>query len=118
MKNNHIIFLPSCRLWISLSHRDFYFFMDKYWLRHAHLYFTLQRFSVLVTTKHKKNSPTSINMNSCHTYFLPSCRVWISLYHRYFDIFPGRILVYMCSFLFHITQIQCLGDHKIVGKWL
>ena len=32
--------------------------------------------------------------------------------------FYGLILVEICSFLFHITQIQCLGDHKIVEKYM
>ena len=32
--------------------------------------------------------------------------------------FYGLILVEMCSFLFHITQILCLGEHKIVEQCL
>ena len=32
--------------------------------------------------------------------------------------FCGWILVEICSFLFLVTQIQCLGDHNIVEEWL
>ena len=29
--------------------------------------------------------------------------------------FYGWILVEICSFIFHMTQIQCPGDHKRIG---
>ena len=49
---------------------------------------------------------------------LPYCRVLIIFSHRALGIFYGWILVDISAFLFLVNQIQCLGYHKIVGKWL
>ena len=55
-------------------------------------------------------------MNSCHNMLLPYSVVWIYMSHIGFDIFNGWILIQLHQFLYHITQIQCLGDYKIVEK--
>ena len=58
-----------------------------------------------------------MNMKNYHSIFLPFYRVGISLYHTAFDIFYALALVKKCSFVFHITQIQCLGHKSKYQKY-
>ena len=60
--------------------------------------------------KNVGNGSSSINMNIIHNILLPSYDVWILLSHMIFDFFG--------QFPFIVTQIQCLSDHKMEGKWL
>ena len=121
----------SLRLWIQshvstilqsvdiiVSQSLIYIFMGEYQVRRAHFYFTSPRFSVLVIIKQQENGSRSINMKNHHKFFSHyveyeyHCRIYPLTY------FNWSILFQMCSFIFHITQIQCLGHDKIVEIWL
>ena len=119
MNNHHNYILLSCRVLILLSHRAFRYFLGLIIIHlHQSPFLCIIRFSVLVITNLVETGYSFIYVNNYHKMFHPFCKVWILLYHRSFDVFPGWILFEICSFLLHITQIWYLGDHKIVRKWI
>ena len=117
MNNCHNLFLPSCGVWIWLSHRAF----DIFWVNIGP--------STPISIFHDSDSAPWWSQNSRKMSKAPqiwrittippppSCRLWISLSHRAFEIFSMLILIKLQQFPFHMTQIQCLDDHKTVGKW-
>ena len=67
--------------------RLWYIYMGEYQLRSAHFYLPLLIFSVLVITREQNNDFRFINMNNCHSIFLPFSRLCISLLNIAFDIY-------------------------------
>ena len=69
MNNFHNILLPSCEVWILLSHRYFDIFLGKYLSRYTTFYLSLIVFGVLVIIKQQENGSGSINMKNYHNIF-------------------------------------------------
>ena len=92
--------------------------MGGYWCRYADIYFTLIIFGALVQIIHWKNGCCSINMKNYHNCFPHlvqygyHCTTEPSIY------FYWQILVQLYLYIFHITQIRCLGVDKTLEKWL
>ena len=53
-------------------------------------------------------------MKKYNNILLQYFRLWLYFFHKDFDVFPVLILIQLYQFPSIITQIQCLGDHKIV----
>ena len=93
--------------------------MGEYYLRYAHFCSTSLRFSALVININSRKLALSPIIGRITTILFSHFVEY--RYHCYLETliyFYGWILVEMCSFVFTITQMHCLGNHRIVQSWI
>ena len=57
------------------------------WLRYAQYLFLVTQIQCIGYHRIVENGSRPVNINNCRNILLPSCRVWITLSHRAFEVF-------------------------------